>query len=103
MTRESGLEIGSKIGVVVDIDVPEKGVHWGKFLRVRICLDATKKLIRGKKVSIEGGESRWVFFKYERLPNFYYQCGMLDHGEKDCPENKEGENHGDKGWKQYGS
>lgn len=27
---------------------------------------------------------------------------MLDHGEKDCPENKEGENYGEEGWKQYG-
>lgn len=35
---------------------------------------------------IEGDESRWVFFKYERLPNFYYRCGRLDHGEKDCQD-----------------
>lgn len=28
---------------------------------------------------------------------------MLDHGEKDCPENKEGENYGEEGWKQYGA
>lgn len=26
------------------------------------------------------------FFKYERLPNFCYQCGMLDQREKDCLE-----------------
>nr|POF23781.1 uncharacterized protein CFP56_13718 [Quercus suber] len=103
MTKESGYEIGSKIGVVLDIDVPEKGVQWGKFLRVRIRFDATAKLIRGKKVSIEEGESRWVFFKYERLPNFCYRCGRLDHGEKDCPERKEGENYGDEERKQYGA
>ncbi|XP_065628224.1 uncharacterized protein At4g02000-like [Quercus suber] len=82
MTRETGMEIGAKIGMVLDIDVPENGVQWGKFLRVRIRFDATKKLVRGKRVSIEGGESRWVFFKYERLPNFCYRCGKLDHGEK---------------------
>ncbi|KAK7852623.1 hypothetical protein CFP56_038545 [Quercus suber] len=83
MTRKPRYEIGLKIGVVLDVDVLEKGVQWGKFLRVRIHLDATTKLIRGKKVSIEKGESRWVFFKYEHLPNFYYRCGRLDHGEKD--------------------
>ena len=55
---------------------------------MRICIDATRKLIRGKKVLIEGGESRWIFFKYERLPNFCYRCGMLDHGEKDYLEKK---------------
>ena len=56
---------------------------------------------RGKKVSIEGRESRWVFFKFERLPNFCYRCGMLDHGEEDCPERKDGENYGDEERKQY--
>ncbi|XP_050278090.1 uncharacterized protein LOC126719598 [Quercus robur] len=103
MTRESGYEIGAKIGKVLEVDVPEKGVQWGKFLRVRIRFDATTQLIRGKKVSIEGGEGRWIFFKYERLPNFCYQCGRLDHGEKDCPERKDEENHGDEERKQYGA
>lgn len=34
-----------------------------------------------KKVKIENDEQRWIFFKYERLPNFYYQCGKLGDGE----------------------
>ena len=90
MTREVGYEIGSKLGKVIDVDVAEKGVQWGNFLRVRIHFNATRKLIRGKKVSIKGGESRWIFFKYERPPNFCYRCRKLDHGEKDCLE-KNGE------------
>ena len=32
MTRETGMEIGMKIGIVLDVDVPEKGVQLGKFL-----------------------------------------------------------------------
>ena len=80
------MEIGEKIGRVLNVDVPEKGVQWGKYLRVRVRVDATKKLVRGKKVTIEGGGSRWVFFKYERLPNFCYQCGRLDQGVKDWKE-----------------
>ena len=85
----------------LDIDVPEKGVKWGKFLRVRICFDATKKLVRGERVSIEGGESRWVFFKYERLPNFCYRCGMLDHEEKECVEKSSSGNRDGEGCMQY--
>lgn len=42
--------------------------------------------MRGKKLTIEDGESRWINFKYERLPNFYYRCGMLNHALKECPE-----------------
>ncbi|KAL0015310.1 hypothetical protein SO802_002379 [Lithocarpus litseifolius] len=44
MTRETGMEVGAKIGMVLDIDVPKIGVQWGKFLRVQIRFDATKKL-----------------------------------------------------------
>ena len=31
----------------------------------------------------------------------FRSCGMLDHGEKDCPERKDGENYGDEERKQY--
>ncbi|KAK9994125.1 hypothetical protein SO802_023828 [Lithocarpus litseifolius] len=103
MTRESGMEIGAKLGRVLDVDVPEKGVHWGKFLRVRVQIDAMKKLVRGKRVTIEGGESRWVLFKYERLPNFCYKCGRLDHGEKDCLEITNSINGEGEGCMQYGA
>lgn len=48
--------------------------------------DVTKRLVWGKKINIEEGEGRWVQFKYERLPNFYYKCGLLSHALKDCPE-----------------
>ena len=49
---------------------------------MRIRIDVTKQLMRGKRVTIEGGESRWVNFKYEWLPNFCYNCGMLSHALK---------------------
>ena len=102
MTSGTGYAIGGKIGEVLEVDVPEKGVQWGKFLRVRVNIDTTRKLVRGKKVCIEGNNGRWVFFKYERLPNFYYRCGMLDHGEKECCESTPREENGEKGNAQYG-
>ena len=49
-------------------------------------IDVTKRLVRGKKITIEGGESRWVQLKYERLPNYCYRCGFLNHTLKDCSE-----------------
>ena len=68
----------------MDVDVPESGVQWGKCLRVRVRIDATKRLVRGKKITIEGGKSKWVSFKFERLPNFCYRCSLLNHTLKDC-------------------
>ena len=69
----------------MEVDVPDLGVIWGKFLRVWVQIDVTKRLIRGKKITIEGGEARWVQFKYEKLPNFCYRCGLLSHALTDWP------------------
>ena len=85
-TRETGIAIGSKLEEVLDVDVLESGVQWGKCLRVRIRIDVTKHLVRGKRVTIEGKEHCWINFRYERLPNFCYKCGMLSHGIKECPD-----------------
>ncbi|XP_050262675.1 uncharacterized protein LOC126707121 [Quercus robur] len=63
-TREIGEVIGSKLGTVLEVDLSEIGVHWGKCLRVKIQIDVTKRLVKGKRVTIEGGESRWINFKY---------------------------------------
>nr|POE81313.1 hypothetical protein CFP56_61780 [Quercus suber] len=52
-TRETGYAIGSKLGEVLDVDVPDSGVHLGKCLRVRVRLDVTKRLLRGKRNSSE--------------------------------------------------
>ena len=86
-TKEIGLAIGTKLGEVLETDVQESGVQWGTCLRVKVRLDVTKRLIRRKKILVEGGESKWVNFKYERLPNFCYRCGLLNHTLKECPEN----------------
>lgn len=32
----------------------------------------------------EGGAWSWLNFKYERLRNFCFVCGILGHTEKDC-------------------
>ena len=65
-------------------------------------IDVTKKLVRGKKVKIEGGEQRWISFRYERLPNFSYRCGLLNHDLRDCAEVVEKENQKEQTNLQYG-
>ena len=75
-TKETRMEIGIKLEKVLEVDILENGVHRGQYLWVKVQLDVTRKLIRAKKVSIEEDEPRWVFFRYERLPNFC--CVWLD-------------------------
>ena len=35
-------------------------------------------------VALDDNEEIWVSFKYEKLPNFCYWCGLVSHDEKDC-------------------
>ena len=76
------------------MDVPDSRVQWGRFLRVRVRLDVSKRLVHGKNTTVEGGKYQWVNFKYKRLPNFYYRCGLLSHALKDCLENNDYNNQG---------
>ena len=38
----------------------------------------------GHKICLEDGKVSWVRFKYERLPNLCYWCGLSTHSDKDC-------------------
>ena len=44
----------------MEVDVSDSLVQWEKCLRVRVRIDVTKKMVRGKKITIEEGESRYT-------------------------------------------
>ena len=83
MTKEVAEEICSSIGEVCHLEThpTEEG---GSCVRVRVRVDVSQPLCRGRVVNLEEGDSTWVSFKYERLPIICYWCGRLDHDEKDC-------------------
>ena len=56
----------------------------GYFIRVRVLIDVTLPLCRGRVITMENGEKNWVSFKYEQLPNFCFWCGHLTHSDKNC-------------------
>ena len=69
-------EVQKSIGAVED--------DGGSFFRVRVMVDVTLPLCRGRVISLPNGKKSWVKFKYERLPNVCYWCGRLDHDDRDC-------------------
>ncbi|XP_050217735.1 uncharacterized protein LOC126668590 [Mercurialis annua] len=81
--RDSVLRIGERVGPVMEVR-EEDLESWGKHVRVRIMVDITRPLKRGVMVRNNRGEKVWVFFRFEKLPNYCYWCGMLGHIHDDC-------------------
>ena len=84
MTPKAAAEIGRVCGDVLP------GIRdWGNqdgstFMRIRVRVNTSKPLCRGRKLHREDGEIGWTRFKYERLPILCYWCGRLSHSDKDC-------------------
>ena len=53
------------------------------FMRVWVAMDISKPLYRGRCVTWNQGSDEWNAFKYERLPNLCYWCGLMSHDDKD--------------------
>jgi hypothetical protein len=85
MGKEVGLQMGSTVGEVEDIDVLDDGVGWGEYLRVKIRIDLTKPLARGRIIKVQDKEI-WVAFQYEKIPRFCFTCGTVVHSRKKCGE-----------------
>lgn len=58
--------------------------RYGVSLRIRAWLNVDKPLRRGQMVAAGSGAPLRVSFKYEKLGNFCFRCGKLDHVILDC-------------------
>jgi hypothetical protein len=84
MTKGIGSKIGASLGELEDVDVAGDGMEWGWCLRIRVSINLSKLLERGRALVV-GGKSHWVHFKYEKMPLFYFLYGCVVHGQKGCP------------------
>ena len=56
----------------------------GSFMQVRVMVDISQPLCRGRMVTLVDNRELCVSFKYKRLPNLCYWCGHLTHNDCDC-------------------
>ena len=77
-------KIGNTLGRVEQVEEFTVGRGGGNYLRVRVQMDVTQPLCRGRKIWLGGDQDHWVSFKFERLPIFCYWCGHITHDDKDC-------------------
>lgn len=57
-------EAAGRINVSTD-DFESEGDN---FMRVRVLVDITQPLCKGRAISVDNDKELWVSFKYERLP-----------------------------------
>lgn len=81
MNKEVGDNIGATLGRVLEVRSDLVGGAVGRCIKIRTLLD--KPLVRWTNVNIGGTLCR-VFFRYEKLADFCFGCGRLDHVDRDC-------------------
>ena len=85
MTREVVEELCENMGMV-DTTTDFSEMVGGSFMRVRVVIDIALPLCRGRRITLDEGEERWVSFKYKRLPNICYWYGCLNHSYRYCDQ-----------------
>ena len=79
-------EIGSRLGVVKEVENRQKQDIRRLFMRVKVALPISKPIRRGAFLAGSSGQKNWVSFKYERLALFCHHCGLLGHDLKHCAQ-----------------
>ncbi|KAJ1431055.1 Zinc finger, CCHC-type [Sesbania bispinosa] len=82
-TSKMGRKNGSCMGKVVEFEVFE-GRDKVTFVKLLVEIDIHKPLLSGIPVGSNKDGISWVDFKYERLPQFCYKCGLVGHDEDSC-------------------
>uniref|UniRef100_A0A803Q9W4 Reverse transcriptase domain-containing protein n=1 Tax=Cannabis sativa TaxID=3483 RepID=A0A803Q9W4_CANSA len=80
--------IGNLLGTYIDVheDSLNEGLGWGPFLRIRIGIDVSQPILRGQTVTFPWmSDELWLDYRYERLPDFFYECGIIGHVFDKCP------------------
>ena len=80
---EIAIELGETLGQVTPCENSSELVG-GDFLRAHVEIDVSKPLCRGRRIELDENKEVWISFKYEKLPNFCYWCGLISHDGKDC-------------------
>lgn len=82
-TRSMGMKIGSCLGEVLESELfefPEKRI----INKIKVALDIAKPIKAGANAGSRKDGVFWIEFRYEKLPQFCFFCGVIGHGEQGC-------------------
>ncbi|KAK9666078.1 hypothetical protein RND81_14G158900 [Saponaria officinalis] len=79
------MKIGNQVGIFISRDSSSYPAL-DRAIRIRVLHDVRTNLKRYVSIRMGGGKIVNYPVKYERLPLFCYECGIIGHGEKDCED-----------------
>lgn len=82
LVESNAKKIGSMLGELVDFD--GHMVVAQRYLRFRVNIPITEPLPAGFLQEKGTGEQFWVQFKFEKLADFCYKCGLITHITGQC-------------------
>lgn len=83
MSKAVGYNIGASLGPVVAVEASGGSSGWQKSLRIKVEIEFTKALERGRELQFRG-KTYWASFKYEKLSRVCFFCGKIKHGPDGC-------------------
>lgn len=83
MTKGVGEALGKILGEVLEVKSDYDGAAIGWCVHIRAQVNVKKPLCQWASINIEGASSRTIF-RYEKIADFCFYCGRLNHQDKDC-------------------
>lgn len=79
MNKTNICTIGASIGQIADMDPIPDGIACTGFFRIKVSFDASLPLKVGFPLPRPHYPDARISFRYEKLSDFCYQCGQIDH------------------------
>lgn len=84
-TQDMAIAAASQIGEMFEVDFRSSKAAWvTQFIRVKVLVALSHPLSPGFFLPRTNRDDTWIQFKYEKVLDFYFNCGLLSHLTNSC-------------------